>query len=326
MRRALIASIILHVGVLAASFLDWPFAPKRIDDLSPPISVELVTIADLTNIPKVTPKPKEAKVKPKEPEKTKAEKTPPPPPPPPPEVQPEPEKPAPKPEKPKPQPVAKPEPEPAPAEKPKVAEKPQPAKPKPEKAAEKKEEKPKPVKTAEKEPDKKPEPKPKKPRVPPDARSKEDFDPGKIAALLDRSSKQDTPDAKFDVNQIREALDVKPTNAPPTLSQQLTMTELDALRARLAQCWNIPAGAQDAQSLIVKIHIWLNPDGSLARDPEVANSASGGVDRQYFQIAAESAVRAVYACRDAFAMLPKDKYGTWRDMIINFDPKEMLSG
>lgn len=328
MRKALIASTILHVGVLAATFLDWPFAPRHVDDLSPPIPVELVTIADLTNIPKVTPKPKEAKVKPKEPEKVKAEKTPPPPPPPPPEVQPEPQKPTPKPEKPKPQPVSKPEPTPAPQEKPKPAEKPQPAKPKPEtvQKPEKKEEKPKPVKTAEKEPDKKPKPKRKKPQVPPDAQSKEDFDPNKIAVLLDRSAKQDTPDAQFDVNQIRQALDVKPTNTPPTLSQQLTMTELDALRSRLAQCWNIPAGARDAQNLVVKVHIWLNPDGSLARNPEVANSAGGGVDPRYFQIAAESAVRAVYACRDAFAALPQDKFDTWRDMIINFDPKEMLSG
>ena len=43
-------------------------------------------------------------------------------------------------------------------------------------------------------------------------------------------------------------------------------------------------------------------------------AGSGGV-------AADSAVRAVYQCQPY--ELPSEKYAVWRDMILNFDPRQM---
>ena len=37
--------------------------------------------------------------------------------------------------------------------------------------------------------------------------------------------------------------------------------------------------------------------------------------------AADSAVRAVYQCQPY--ELPAEKYAVWRDMILNFDPRQM---
>jgi outer membrane biosynthesis protein TonB len=41
-----------------------------------------------------------------------------------------------------------------------------------------------------------------------------------------------------------------------------------------------------------------------------------------FQAAAESAVRAVRRC--APYSLPFEKYAAWQNVIVNFDPREML--
>lgn len=308
MRNAVIASAFLHAGVLAATFFDWPFLRAAPPDLSPPIPVELVTVAEATHIPRKMPQPKKVKVEPDKTPQAKAQKTPPPPPPPPPEPVAE--------ETPKPKPEPKPEAKPEPAPKPKLALKEEPKKVE---KAEKTPPKPAPKKQS----DVKPKPQQKKPRVPPNPESKDAFDPSKIAALLDKSVKEETPktDENFE-DRVRQALEVEPTNAPPSENEQLTVNELDALRQRLARCWSIPAGAQEAENLVVKLHIWLNPDGTLARPPEVVNNEGS----EYFRIAAESAQRAVYACQDAFSILPQEKYGTWRDIILNFDPKEMLQG
>ena len=50
---------------------------------------------------------------------------------------------------------------------------------------------------------------------------------------------------------------------PATLSQN----EIDALRARIRQCWNPPAGLADARDLIVIVRIQFKQDGSLAAEP-----------------------------------------------------------
>ena len=44
----------------------------------------------------------------------------------------------------------------------------------------------------------------------------------------------------------------------------------------------------------------------------------------FFQAAAESAVRAVFECQP-YAM-PPQKYDQWRDMVLNFDPRQMYGG
>ena len=53
---------------------------------------------------------------------------------------------------------------------------------------------------------------------------------------------------------------------------QLSLSELEALRARLAQLWTLPAGAKNPQELIVQVRIKLKPDGTLASPPMVLTS------------------------------------------------------
>jgi len=204
---------------------------------------------------------------------------------------------------PKPEPEAKPEPKPKEAEK-KVA----PAKPDPIAEALKKDEA------------KKPEPKkqeakvPAPPKKPPPPQQK--FDPKQIEqrlALLDKREAQRHA-ATGDVLNPTVGLGTSTGTAP-----RLSQNEIDALRARLRECWNLPAGAQDAKDLNVEVRIMLRQDGSLSADPTVLNRSAN----PFFQVAAESALRAVRTCAP-FSFLPIAKYEAWKDIEINFDPQYMF--
>lgn len=159
-----------------------------------------------------------------------------------------------------------------------------------------------------------PKPKP-KPQPQPQQRQESDFNTDRLAALLNK-----IPDAG---EQPRA------DNAPPDMAEQevhgqtngteLTMSvnEIDALRSRIAQCWNPPPGGLGADRIVVKLRMRLNEDGTLLGYPTVENRGGS----PFFQAAADSAVRAVYACQPY--ILPAEKYSLWHDMILNFDPSDM---
>src|SRR5215217_5146756 len=131
--------------------------------------------------------------------------------------------------------------------------------------------KPAPVPQAlKKEDTKKPEPKKEEAKIPvpqkkpPQPQPK--FDPKQIEqrlALLDKRTPQRQA-AAGDTLNTTAALGTSTGTAP-----RLSQNELDALRARLAQCWTLPSGATDAQDLNVEVHILLRQDGSLSAEPKV---------------------------------------------------------
>jgi colicin import membrane protein len=213
---------------------------------------------------------------------------------------PEPEKKA-EPKPPTPQPQAKPEPKQA------FAKEPEPKtdpiaealkkETKPEKKQEKKAETPLPQKKAEP-----PKPQPK-------------FDATRIAALLDKRDPQ-----------RRAATGATLSNAPSLGTETgravtLSQNELDALRARLRDCWNVPVGLAEARELIVTVRIQFKQDGSLLAEPRLMNSGS----HPAFQVASESALRAVRSCAP-YSFLPAAKYEAWKDVIVDFDPRDMFRG
>jgi len=198
--------------------------------------------------------------------------------------------------------------EPKPEEK--VPDKEAEAKPKDEpKTEEKKEvvkaEKPKPVKT---------EP-PKKLKPAPEAK-KRDFNADRISALLNKipDQSQATPKAADTPPEAKKETHGQSTGTEMTMS----VNEIDALRAKIAQCWSPPPGGLGAEHIVVRLRMQLNEDGSLVGYPSVENGGGSG----FFQAAADSAVRAVYQCQP-YSSLPADKYAVWRDLILNFDPSQM---
>ena len=218
----------------------------------------------------------------------------------------------------------------APEPPPKPVEKPVEKKPDPPKEAEKKDE-PKPV---EKKPEpkvdtiaealkkaddsKKQPPKPKQeakttPPQPPKPKQDYKFDQTKIAALIDKRdpTRQAVTGATLNASAALGA----PRGTAVTLSQ----SELDALRARLTGLWNLQAGTEHPEELVVDVRIRLTPDRKLAAPPEVV---SRGTSPRY-QAAADAAVRAVLQAQP-FEMLQTATYDQWKDMIVTFDPREMF--
>ena len=141
------------------------------------------------------------------------------------------------------------------------------------------------------------------------------FDPKKVEALLDKRVPQRLA-ATGDL--INSTLSL---GAPSGLAAQLSQSELDALRARLAQLWSPPAGAKNPEELVVQIRMQLKPDGSLAGPPMVLTSGKTPL----FMASRDSAIRAVLRGQP-FDMLRPEHYEQWKDIEITFDPRDMIRG
>jgi outer membrane biosynthesis protein TonB len=159
-----------------------------------------------------------------------------------------------------------------------------------------------------------------KPPTPP---KKQAFDATRIAALLNKIPPKE---ASEDVDEERVKPHAADTLEGAGLQTDLTISEIDALRAQLARCWTPPAGASNPETLLVDVHIWLNPDGTLGRVPELSagSRARLALGDPYFRVAAEAALRAVNMCQPY--KLPVEKYSSWRDITFTFDPRLMLGG
>lgn len=139
------------------------------------------------------------------------------------------------------------------------------------------------------------------------------FDPRQVQALLDKRVPQRLAATGDAVN------DTVALGAPTGKATQLSQSEIDALRARLKECWNPPVGVDRNSNLQVVLNVRFKPDGSLAGNPDIVSgpaSAQGPV-------MAESAKRALLRCQP-FTMLKPEHYDLWKNIEINFDASEML--
>lgn len=320
-RRGLVMSGALHVllGVVLVLGLPTLFHPPKPEEM--PIAVQLVTMGPETRAthpnPDV-PKP-HAALEPPLPGPPAEKPSPEPPKPAPPpsaaEAPPEPPDPVPPQVKPAPQTPTTP-----PAEPPKQAELPPPP-PLPE---------PKPA----------PPPPPPKPPVaaasakPPPAPPRQaarmeakaaapKYNAGQFDALLRNLAAQDAPPSPDAPPQTTRAAVGRATSQPHApLGSQLSASEMDMVREQISRCWNVPAGARDAKDLVVEIRVAVQPDGTVQQATIVDQGRANG--DPFFRAAAESARRAFFnpLCRPL--RLPPDKYELWKDMVVDFSPKDLL--
>ncbi len=109
---------------------------------------------------------------------------------------------------------------------------------------------------------------------------------------------------------------------PPTVAQRMTISELDAIRSQIEQCWNIPAGARDARDLVVDISVHMNPDGTVRQATIVQRSRMSR--DTFYRAAAESALRAVLNPDCSPLRLPPQKYNQWKTFTLSFNPREAV--
>lgn len=168
-----------------------------------------------------------------------------------------------------------------------------------------------------KEKQKKPEPKKEeKPK-----KAKEDDLAAVLRAVKETAQKEEKKDDKKDKDNAAETKSTSQTYNP---GLPMSLSEKDAIMSQLARCWNVPAGARDAQNLVIVLNAEYNSDGSYLSVELARESMGRYATDTFFRAAADAAIRAVKQCSPLVG-LPPEKYQTWRLMELQFDPKLMLN-
>ena len=285
MRKSALFSGLAHLLVIILMILGLPQLLQKDLVPPPPIPIEVINIADITQAKANKVKPKDNGPKPVEEEKPK------------PKPKPQPPKPEEKVEEKKPEPKAEPEPEPELVEDllAEVIEKVEKEKPK----EEKKKEKPK-----EKKKDKKKD-KPKK---------QKDF-----MALLNNLE-----DLESDSSPAQKEVDEAATEdqAAENIGDILSVTELDLIRRQMRECWNVPSGTKGIEGMIVVVRIEMNQDATV-RVAKLDDMGRYNSD-PHFRAVADSALRAAKNPRCNPLKLPLERYNDWKSFTFRFDPKDMF--
>ena len=287
MNRSIIISSVLHVFVIFITAMSLPFLAKKPQDIPPIVSVELIQIAEKTNIP-YAPKAKKTIEKAKEKEKKIVSKQAPPK----------------KVKKNKTKTVVS-------TEKNKKLEKDKPeAVPLPEKTVKKIE-----TKVENKQNPEKIEAKVKQVS---EYEKKELVDTSTVQGLIDKAKEQESAEILKNNNQVSQD---RVKNIENT---GLTLSEEDALKAQIFGCWSIPLGLPYNENLLVRIKLNLKPDGSVTKTEILDHARMNKPGQGFYKVLAESALRAVKLCQPL--RVPSTGYERWKELQLNFDAREMLEG
>ncbi len=292
MNRSIIISSVLHGAIIFITAMSLPFLAKKPVDIPPIVSVELIQIAEKTNIPfapkakKIIEKKKKKKLKEKE-KKLVSEQAPPK-----------------KVKKSKNKTVVSLD-----TKKEKIdSQKPE-AVPLPDKTVKKIEKK--------KETKQNPEKVDNEVKQVSEFEKKDLFDPSNIAALIDKSKIED-------LNNIKKNDDITQDKDRNIETNKLTLSEEDALKAQIFGCWSIPLGLPYNEDLLVRIKLKLEPDGSVANTEILDHARMNKPGQGFYKVLAESALRAVKLCQPL--RVPTTGYERWKELQLNFDAREMLEG
>ena len=286
MNRSIIISSVFHALLIIITAMSLPFLTKKPLDIPPIVSVELIQIAEKTNVP-FAPKAKKIIEKVKEKEKLVSEQAPPK-----------------KVKKTKTKTVVSPD-----QNKKKIENQTPEAIPLPDKTVKK-------IKTKE-EKKQNPEKVDKEVKQVSEFEKKDLFDPNNIAALIDKS-KEETAEV---IKKNNDTTQDKERNIENT---GLTLSEEDALKAQIFGCWSIPLGLPYNENLLVRIKLKLKPDGSVTKTEILDHARMNKPGQGFYKVLAESALRAVKLCQPL--RVPTTGYERWKELQLNFDAREMLEG
>ena len=341
LRPALVASLGLHLAVLAAMLVSLRFAPP----LTRPMSVTAVTLvanAPDTNVRPAAQAPERQTAAapepaPPTPEPPAAQETPTP------EPRPAPPPPAPAPQ---PRPQRRPPPLPEPAPKPEPTPRPTPPKPTPPRPTPKPSP-PKPVPKPEPKPqpqlnlDSLAKPTPRHEARPLDlsaltksqARKSQDLD---LAALASSPGKSHARSSSLDLSALADAPSGHraSTRGPARAETDRTARQaagaataldanaLGALTEKVIRLWHPNCGIEGATGVVVKVRIRLDADHNLVGSPTVLSKSSSGADQAVVDAAAQRARTAV-AQGAPYTELPADAP---KDIVLNFNARQACEG
>ena len=286
MNKSILISSVFHIVLIVITAMSLPFLSKKPLDIPPIVSVELIQIAEKTNVP-FAPKAKKIIEKVKEKEKLVSEQAPPK-----------------KIKKTKTKTVVSPEQNNKKIEKQNLE-----SIPLPDKTVKK-------IKTKE-EKKQNPEKVDKEVKQVSEFEKKDLFDPNNIAALIDKSKEESA-------TVIKKNNDITQDQDKNIERSGLTLSEEDALKAQIFGCWSIPLGLPYNENLLVRIKLKLKPDGSVTKTEILDHARMNKPGQGFYKVLAESALRAVKLCQPL--RVPTTGYERWKELQLNFDAREMLEG
>jgi outer membrane biosynthesis protein TonB len=288
MNRSIIISSVLHAALIFITAMSLPFLAKKPLDIPPIVSVELIQIAEKTNIPfapkakKIIEKVKEKEKKlvseqapPKKVKKTKTKTV-----------------------------VSVDKNEKIDSETPEAI-------PLPEKTVKKVETK--------KENKQNPDKLDKEVKQVSEFEKKDLFDPNELKAKIDK--------AKIDSSKqkIKKTNEITQDQDRSILTGKLTITEEQALQAQIFGCWSVPLGLPFApDDMLVRIKLSLKPDGSIEDMEMLDHVKMNTPGKETFRTLADSVRRAIQICNPL--NVPASGYERWKKIIFNFDASDMLGG
>ena len=288
MNRSLIISSVLHGALIIITAMSLPFLAKKPLEIPPIVSVELIQIAEKTNIP-FAPKAKKIIEKAKEKEKKFVSEQAPPK----------------KVKKTKTKTVVSVD------QNEKIDNSTPEAIPLPDKTVKKIETK----KETKQNPDKLDE----EVKQVSEFEKKDLFDPNELKARIDKAKIDSSKEKIKKTNKITQDQDRS------VITGKLTITEEQALQAQIFGCWSVPLGLPFApDDMLVRIKLSLKPDGSIEDMEMLDHIKMNTPGKETFRTLADSVRRAVQICNPL--NVPVSGYERWKKIIFNFDASEMLGG
>ena len=131
-----------------------------------------------------------------------------------------------------------------------------------------------------------------------------------------RSNFENKSESKMIEAAISDA--IQQSSGQSTLGKPLTFSEIEKLKYTIKENWSIDPGSL-SQEVKVKIHFSLKRNGTCDRKSIRVSEVIGG-NKAAQQVAIRRAKIAVSTCDSKGYKLPPEKYESWRDIEIVFDP------
>jgi len=150
------------------------------------------------------------------------------------------------------------------------------------------------------------------------------FDLDALSGLIDRT-RETAPIANQQValqNETAQARYEEISRQAEGAGSGLSATEADLVANAMQKCWRMPAAAKDAENLQVRLNVKLVIGGFVDSVSLIDQAASRRLSpgNEYWDVAERSAIAAVNKCAP-YDFLPEQRYGVWRELILNLRPQ-----
>jgi hypothetical protein len=141
-----------------------------------------------------------------------------------------------------------------------------------------------------------------------------------VSSLRPKTRPRSNFENKSESEMIEAAISdaIQQSSGQSTLGKPLTFSEIEKLKYTIKENWSIDPGSL-SQEVKVKIHFSLKRNGTCDRKSIRVSEVIGG-NKAAQQVAIRRAKIAVSTCDSKGYKLPPEKYESWRDIEIVFDP------